>query len=295
MKFWCTVCICCLLPCNILLNATTSSILRPTDPKESIRTRTLSRNSNSPTLDSESEVHAVTTVSPVYIPNHQPVFKSLLLHDHLLTRDFRGDQHFFRSDGSVAAYSTMPGSVSASDERDPVTQLVPHEDAPAFSDFATTATEAATSPLTTFSPITPRPPMSLYQKQSSKDGTRGEDKEEPTTGSLTTQVTLNNRRLSGGNAPLDSVSLQKGLPQSVVPEEGSPASSSVGMDKGEAREAAGKDKTSSSHSPTNPTSGTPTTFTTITTNAPITTMQTAGRPVPLSPLTYSKQKAHMPF
>lgn len=296
MNFLCTVFICILLPCNILLNATTSSIFWPIGPKESISTRTLSRNSDSSTLDSESEVHAVTTVSPVYIPNHQPVFKSLLLHDHLLTRDFRGDQHFFRSDGSVAAYSTMPGSVSASDARDPVTQLVPHEDAPAFSDFATTATVAATSPLTTFSPITPRPPMSLYQKQSSKDRTRGEDKVEPTTSPLTTQVTLNNRGLSGGNVPLASVSSQKGLPQSwsATPEEGSPAPSSVGMDKGEAREAAEKDKTSSGHSPPNPTSGTTTMSTTITTNTPITTMQTAGRPVHVF-LAFSEHKVHTPF
>lgn len=221
-------------------------------------------------LDSESEAHVVTTVSPVYIPNHQPVFKSLLLHDHLLTRDFRGDQHFFRSDGSVAAYSTMPGYVSASDARDPVTQLVPHEDAPAFSDFATTATAAATSPLTPFSPTTPRPPMSLYQKQSSKDRTREEDKVEPTTSSLTTPVTPNNRGLRGGNVPLASVSSQIGLRQSwsATPEEGSPAPSSVGMDKGEARQAAEKDKTSSGHSPLNPTSGITTMSTTITTKKP---------------------------
>uniref|UniRef100_A0A669C256 Seizure related 6 homolog n=1 Tax=Oreochromis niloticus TaxID=8128 RepID=A0A669C256_ORENI len=96
--------------------------------------------------DTESEVHSITTVSPMNIPNHQPVFKGLLLHEHLLTRDFQGDQHFFRKDGSVAAYPTMPGSVSAPNAADLVTQLVPHEDAPAFSDIASTATVAATSP-----------------------------------------------------------------------------------------------------------------------------------------------------
>lgn len=190
----------------------------------------------------------------------------------------------------MAAYSTMPGSVSASDARDPVTQLVPHEDAPAFSDFATTATAAATPPLTTFSPITPRPPMSLYEKQSSKDRTREEDKAEPTTSSLTTQVTPNNGGSSGGNAPLASVSSQKGLHRSwsATPEEGSPAPSSVGMDKGEAREAAGKNKNSSGHSPPNPTSGT-------TTNTPITTMQTAGRTVHGFSLAFSEQKVQTPF
>uniref|UniRef100_A0A3B4URY3 Seizure related 6 homolog n=1 Tax=Seriola dumerili TaxID=41447 RepID=A0A3B4URY3_SERDU len=143
---------------------------------------------HSPTQDTESEVYLVTTVSPMNIPNHRPVLKGLLLHEHLLTRDFQGDQHFFRRDGSVAAFPTMPGSVSASDAGDPATQLVPHEDAPAFSDIATTATLAATSPLTTFSPTTPGPSMSLPQKKSSKEKTGGADKVEPTTDTLTTQL-----------------------------------------------------------------------------------------------------------
>lgn len=152
--------------------------------------RTLGGHSDSVTPDLEGEVQSVTTVSPVNIPNHQPLFKSLQFHEHLLTRNFEGDQHFFRSDGSVAAYSTMPGS----EARDPVTVLVPHEDAPAFSDVATTATAAATSPLTTPSPATPRLPLSLPQKTSnSKERTRGEEKAEPTTAPLTTQVSLNNR------------------------------------------------------------------------------------------------------
>lgn len=283
-----TVCFCSLLARNMFLNASIFSILLLLGPKESnsISKRTLSTNSDLSTLDSESEVHAVTTVSPVNIPNHQPVFKSLLLHEHLLTRDFQGDQHFFRRDGSVAAYSTMPGSVSASDARDPVTQLVPHEDAPAFSDIATTATAAATSPLTTFSPTTPRPPMSLPQKKSSKDKTRGEDKVEPTTGSLTTQVTPNNRGSAGENKPVASVSSQRSRPQSwsAFPAEGTLAPPSMRMDKGEARETAVTDKTSPGHPLPNPTStsreqGTTMKSTTITTNTSITTMQTAGRDV----------------
>lgn len=85
--------------------------------------------------------------------------------------------------------STVPGSVSAPDSGDRVTQLVPHEDAPAYSDIATTATAAATSPLT-FSPTTPRPHISVPQKKSSHNWTRREDKVSPTTDSLTTQVPL---------------------------------------------------------------------------------------------------------
>lgn len=200
------------------------------------------------------------------IPNHRPVLKGLLLHEHLLTRDFQGDQHFFRRDGSVAAYSTMPGSVSASDSGDPVTQLVPHEDAPAFSDVATTATVAATSPLTTFSPTTPRPPVSLPQKKSSK--TKGVEKVEPTTDSLTTQVTPNNRGSVSEN-PAVSLSSQRSRPQSW-------SAAPVEMEKGDTREAALKNKTNPNLTPQEEGTTTTTSTTVITT---ITTMQTAGRHV----------------
>lgn len=182
----------------------------------------------------------------------------------------------------MASYSTIPGSVSASDAGDPVTQLVPHEDAPAFSDIATTATVAATSPLTTFSPTTPRPPMSLPQKKSSNEKTRGVDKVEPTTDSLTTQVTPNNRGSVSENNPVASLSSQRSRPQSwsAFPVEATFAPSSVRMEKGEARETALKNKTSPDHPiPELPSAsreeGT-TTSTTIITTTTITTMQTAG-------------------
>lgn len=175
--------------CKMWPDSSTSSFSGAVE-SSSFGRRTLGAHSDSVTPDLEGEVQSVTTVSPVNIPNHQPLFKSLQFHEHLLTRNFEGDQHYFRSDGSVAAYSTMPGS----EARDPVTVLVPHEDAPAFSDVATTATAAATSPLTTASPATPRLPLSLPQKTSnSKERTRGEEKAEPTTAPLTTQVPLNNR------------------------------------------------------------------------------------------------------
>ncbi|KAM6983253.1 seizure protein 6 homolog isoform 1-T1 [Tautogolabrus adspersus] len=178
---------------SVLVLAAAVATIHGQGPKESngISRRTLDPDRDSPTMDTESEIHVVTTASPMNVPNHQPVLKGLLLHEHLLTRDFQSDQHFFRRDGSVAAYSTMPGSVSAGD---PVTQLVPHEEAPAFSDIATTATAAATSPLTTYSPTTPGPPMSLSQKESSRTSkTKEQDQIQPTMDSLTTQVTLLNR------------------------------------------------------------------------------------------------------
>ncbi|KAM7397735.1 hypothetical protein PAMA_005860 [Pampus argenteus] len=223
---------------------------------------------HSSTQDTESEGHLVTTASPLNSPNHRPVLKGLLLHEHLLTRDFQGDQHFFRRDGSVAAYPTMPGSLSASDAEDPVTQLVPHEDVPAFSDVATTATAAATSPLTTFSPTTPRPSVFFPEKKSSKDKTTGVDKVEPTTDSLTTQVTPNNRGSVTESNPAASSSSQRNWPRSAFPVEATLAPSSVRTKKGEARETILKNSQ---------VGGTTMTSTTvITTTTTITTMQTSG-------------------
>uniref|UniRef100_A0A3Q2Q6X7 Seizure related 6 homolog n=1 Tax=Fundulus heteroclitus TaxID=8078 RepID=A0A3Q2Q6X7_FUNHE len=158
------------------------------------------------TQDTESEVHLVTTASPMNMPNHRPILKGLLLHEHLLTRDFQGDQRFFRTDGSVAGDPTMPGFVSAPNAGDAVTQIVPHEDAPAFSDIATTATEPATSPLTTHSPTTPGPPVSLPQKKSAKEKMNDSGNLVPTTDSLTTQVTPHSR---GPGTPVASLSSQE--------------------------------------------------------------------------------------
>ncbi|XP_034082614.1 seizure protein 6 homolog isoform X3 [Gymnodraco acuticeps] len=228
-----------------------------------ISKRTLDPDRDSPTQNTESEVHSVTTPSPMNVLNHQPVLKGLLLPGQLLIRDFQGDQHFFRSDGSVAAYSTLPGSDS-----DPVTQVVPHEDAPAFSDIATTSTVAATSPLTTFSPTTPRPwLMSLPQKKSSK--TTWADKVERTTDSLTTHVTAINRGSVTDN-PAASSSRQR--PQSS-PVEATMAPSSMRMEKGEARVTALKDKLRPDLPPPNLTTREEGPATTIITT--ITTMQTA--------------------
>lgn len=194
--------------------------------------------SDSVTPDLEGEVQSITTVSPVNIPNHQPLLKSLQFHERLLTRNFEGDQHFFRNDGSVAAYSTVPSS----EARDPFTVLVPHEDAPAFSDIATTATRAATSSLNTPSPTTPRLLLSLPKKaSSSKERSRGEEKTEPTTVPLTTQVSLNSR---------GSVQSQS---WSGSPAGGRLGPSSTRTDKGEDRGTAMTDKGSWGNPPTYPT------------------------------------------
>ncbi|XP_041863473.1 seizure protein 6-like isoform X2 [Melanotaenia boesemani] len=226
------------------------------------------------TQDTESEVHSVTTASPMNIPNHQPVFKGLLLHERLLTRDFQGDQHFFRKDGSVAAYPTIPGSPFAPNAGDAVTQIVAHKDAPAFSDVASTSTAAATSPLTTFSPTTPAPLMSFPQKKSTKEKAKDGDKMETTTGSITTQMTPfikgseNNPVASwstgGRNFPVESTL----APVSTI------------MEKGQLRETTLTNETSPDYllpKQTSPTQeeGTTTASTTVITTTTITTMQTS--------------------
>ncbi|XP_035482839.2 seizure protein 6 homolog isoform X4 [Scophthalmus maximus] len=269
-----------LLAVWVLAAATATANGRGPTGSKGVGTRTLDPGgdlyTHSPTRDGEREVHLVTTVSPMNIPNHRPAFKDLQLHEHLLTRDFQGDQHFFRRDGSVAAYPTMPGSLSALDAGDPATQLVPHEDAPAFSDIATTATQAATSALTAFTPAPPGPPVSLPQKKSSEQKT---DLLEPTTDSLTTQVTPNNRGSGSENNPAASSTLQRSQPQSVLP--GIPLTPfSVMMEKGEASEQPLKYKTSPDHPLPKQTEasrveGTTTTTTTVITTTTITITQTS--------------------
>lgn len=180
----------------------------------------------------------------------------------------------------MAAYPTMPGSVSAPNAADLVTQLVPHEDAPAFSDIASTATLAATSPLTTFSPTTPVLPMSVPQKKS-KEKAEGTDKVEPTAHSLTTQVTPNNRGDGSENSGLASLSSQRSQPQGwgAFPEE----AASGKIEKGGASEPA-KNRTSPSHQlhkliSASSEKETTTMSTTVTTTTTITTMQPSGRHV----------------
>ncbi|XP_077403119.1 seizure protein 6 homolog isoform X1 [Vanacampus margaritifer] len=249
-------------------------------PNESddTRGRTLDLNrgriTTPPTEDTESEVHWVTTALPINSPDHRPILKGLMLHEHLLLRDFEGDQHFFRSDGSLATHPTRPGSVYASDVARPVTQVVPHEDAPAFSDVASTATAAATTPLTTFSPTTPEPSTPLFQK-SSEEKKEG-DKLEPTTHSLATQVTPNN-----DNIPAASLSSQRAQPQPWrdFSAEANLAPSAMRMEKGQTRETTPKDKNSPNQPLPNLTSSSRTegaaTSTSVITTTTITTVQTS--------------------
>ncbi|XP_056140660.1 seizure protein 6 homolog [Lampris incognitus] len=241
---------------------------------------------HSPTQDTEMEVHPITTVSPINIPNHRPVLKGLLLREHLLIRDFQGDQHFFREDGSVAAHPTMPGSASFPDVGDPTTQLVPHEEAPAFSDIATTATVAATTPLTTLAHTTPRLPVSVPQQKSSKDKSRWTEKVVATTDSLTTLKTqTKSTTISDAYRTPIASHRSKSLGQGPVPIDTAFAPTSVRVEEGEVWEGKiFKNKTSPGHelSKVIPVpqeemdEGIATTSTTTITTTTITTMQTSG-------------------
>ncbi|XP_018586841.2 seizure protein 6-like isoform X3 [Scleropages formosus] len=121
----------------------------------------------------DSGPHSITTGPTAGIPNHPSLLKSFLLHEALLTKDFRGDQQFFaESDRSPAS-----------------THLVPHEDAPAFSDIAaTTVTMAATSPMTTTPTAAPYPPI-LQGRSEVKGKSSAVAKILVTADSLTTPVT----------------------------------------------------------------------------------------------------------
>lgn len=129
-------------------------------------------------------------MSPLSDPARQPHVKGLLFRESLLTKDFSGDQHFFRDEQPPP---TPPSSAFVPNDGDPATtsHRVPHEDAPAFSDIATTVTVAATSPITTVTTaasISGRL-VSVARKGTTKDmDVTAEKATRPTTQALTTPV-----------------------------------------------------------------------------------------------------------
>ncbi|XP_041949344.1 seizure protein 6 homolog isoform X1 [Alosa sapidissima] len=130
----------------------------------------------------------VTTQSPLSDPARQPRLKDLLFHESLLTKDFSGDQHFFEQPPATPPSSSAPRSNSG----DPSSSHhVPHEDAPAFSDIATTITVAATTPMTTVTTAASISGslVSVARKGTTKGVDRTAEKSPPpTTQALTTPV-----------------------------------------------------------------------------------------------------------
>uniref|UniRef100_A0A8C7KP71 Seizure related 6 homolog n=1 Tax=Oncorhynchus kisutch TaxID=8019 RepID=A0A8C7KP71_ONCKI len=222
------------------------------------------------------------------VPNHRPVFRGFTLHEHLLTKNFQGDQQFFTDHGNVAGHPTMPGSVSTLEAGDTSTRLVQHEDTPAFSDIATTATVAATTPLTSSAPTTPGLLVSMAQKDKpAEDKAREAEKVTVTTDSLTTPVvantapTVSGRRPNAPPSPNGSLNSQRAvvMETTVAPPV---LTTSVRVEKGESEEPEVKNRTGPGIQLTKLTAASTgevdegTTTTTIITTTTITTMQTPG-------------------
>ncbi|XP_029556803.1 seizure protein 6 homolog isoform X1 [Salmo trutta] len=243
---------------------------------------------HSSTQDTESEIHHFTTASSMNVPNHRPVFRGFALHELLLTKDFQGDQQFFTDHGDVAGHPTMPGSVTAFEAGDASTRLVPHEDAPAFSDIATTATVAATTPLTISASTDPGLLVSMAQNNKfAKDKAREAEKMAVTTDSLTTPVVATTAPTVSGRSPnappflngsangQGEVIMETTLPPPVL-------TTSVRVEKGESEEPGVKNKTGPGIQLTKLTAVSTgevdegMTTTTIITTTTITTMQTPG-------------------
>ncbi|XP_035290633.1 seizure protein 6 homolog isoform X3 [Anguilla anguilla] len=165
------------------------------------------------THDTEREVHPGTTASPPNFPHHRPLFKGFVLREGLLTKDFRGDQQFFAEDGALAGHPTTPAPGSRFSE-DASTRVVPHEDAPAYSDLATTsATTAATLAMTTAAAVTMEPPVSMVVAMAAKDrGRTSEVEVAVTTDSLTTPVMLTSDPPPRRDGPALSVPARDGPP-----------------------------------------------------------------------------------
>ncbi|XP_035391793.1 seizure protein 6 isoform X2 [Electrophorus electricus] len=157
--------------------------------------------------DSPIGLQEITTALPLSLPNHQP---NLGLPEALLTKDFVGDQPFFGEGGEVEDHATPSGRASHAEPRDHTTPVVPHEDAPAFSDIATTAA-------TTTSPTAPGKPASVDHRRPSKGGGRQSAKVELTSPVL--MVAGNTAQPSPGQ-PLDLTRAEAELSeQGAVPEQ----------------------------------------------------------------------------
>lgn len=109
--------------------------------------------------DPTRELHETAAAFP---PSFDPQPDLKVLRGALLTKGFEGDQQFFGDGDHAEAHPTSP-RLSYVEPGDPLgaTRVVPHEDAPAFSDIATTV-------MTTVSPTSPGKLVSIGQNRPSK-------------------------------------------------------------------------------------------------------------------------------
>ncbi|KAK6296592.1 hypothetical protein J4Q44_G00327340 [Coregonus suidteri] len=126
------------------------------------------------TQDTDREVPLVTTAPPLNVHNHHPLYKGFLLQESL-----QGQGHFFEDSGGVETHPAMPPS-APDFARDPAIHTVPHKDALAFSDVASTTTTVATatSPLATQGSAVPERRVSVTQRGALTNGRERRTEEE---------------------------------------------------------------------------------------------------------------------
>ncbi|CAB1348058.1 unnamed protein product, partial [Coregonus sp. 'balchen'] len=126
------------------------------------------------TQDTDREVPLVTTAPPLNVHNHHPLYKGFLLQESL-----QGQGHFFEDSGGVETHPAMPPS-APDFARDPAIHTVPHKDALAFSDVASTTTTVATatSPLATQGSAVPEGRVSVTQRGALTNGRERRTEEE---------------------------------------------------------------------------------------------------------------------
>ncbi|XP_066551435.1 seizure protein 6 homolog [Amia ocellicauda] len=182
-------------------SADTNSVSQRSDGAAQMEAERLGSYATTHDPEHESEMRLATTAPPVNFHNHHPLLEEFI-HETLLKKDFLGQQHFFGG-GDARGVPTQPAT-GARSGGNPSTNLVPHKDAPAFSDIATTATMAATSPMTTVATTAQELPASLARKMEAQDMGRTTEMGlvDVTTDSLTTPVIQTTTHLLGNSPPL---------------------------------------------------------------------------------------------
>ena len=148
---------------------------RQRDPLDSSSDRGRPLYPSPPTRDPEHEVQPFTTVPPVNGPDHRYLPGGPFLPDHLLRREFQGDQRFFSENAAapLAARTTVPGSRAVpGDAGDGAREA---EEVPAFSDVASPATTTPAPTLHRYPGLAFVPGKALTEEPSGRNSTPEKD------------------------------------------------------------------------------------------------------------------------
>lgn len=139
------------------------------------------------TQDTDRDGPLVTTAPPINVLNHHRPYKGFLILKSQQADDLRGHPQFFEDSGGA----TMPGS-GYHLIQESSTQLVPHEDVPAFSDVASPTPTKAATPASTIAAAghagIDHQGSKVAKAMSGQDETTASHKALVTTESLTTAV-----------------------------------------------------------------------------------------------------------